>query len=96
MTTRGSIQWWPNLVPKEWRVCLFRACWDHGTPGDGKGYSRKVSVSLCLRPYEMWVGLRLVATNLDWDRFALINIVPMVQVRIHSKWAYGGSFVSRI
>lgn len=55
------VQWMPNVIRDERRVCLTRIRWEHGTPGDGVGHSNKVSVSLMAgfrvgidREYQAW------------------------------------------
>ena len=95
-TCKFSMQWWPNIVRKQWRICLSRICWDIGTPGISPGYSCKFSLSLCFRPREFWIGIRTEKTTLDWDKFVFINLLPTIQIRLHLKYAYGGSFVSQL
>jgi hypothetical protein len=75
------VQWLPNLIREERRICLTRVRWEHGTPGDGVGHSNKVSVSLCAsfrfgieRGYERWI-YRIGPLRIHWLR-AWGGIIP--------------------
>lgn len=61
---------WPKLR-------LFRVAWEHGSVGDGNGYSRKISVAL--RP-------RLWSYGRGWDSLR----VCILGVELHTKRNYGG------
>lgn len=87
---RFSMQWKPNLMYDEHRLCLTRICWNRGVPGDG-GCSYKVSVSICWKWQDLWVGM-FIRPEL-WGFIAWICVIPCLPIRIHFKRAYGGSFV---
>jgi len=59
---------------------LFRVCWENGEPGDGVGYSNKLSVGLSPR----WFG---------WLRQTLGDLeVYLLGLRVHYSRSYGGRF----
>lgn len=86
-----KIQWKPNLISKENRICLTRICWNHGIVGDGVGYSRKISISICWKLQDFWVGAFWLRGH--YELFTWICFIPCVPIRIHSMTSYGGSFV---
>ncbi len=51
---RVRVQWIPNFIHSEKRLCLTRIRWENGKPGFG-GYSSKLSISLCLA----WLPIRI-------------------------------------
>ena len=68
-----------------------RFCRNFGNVGDGKGYSRKLSVKLLFEPRDIWVGIY-------WDKkdesiFVYICVVPCFPVRIHRRISFGGRFI---
>ena len=88
---RFAIQKRPNLIPPERRLVLTRIYWNRGTPGDGKGYSTKVSLSLCFQWKMLWIGLS-VEPEL-WGCIVHLCLLPCLPIRIHWKRSYGGSFI---
>jgi len=86
----ARIQWKPNYIPSEKRLCLTRIRWERGTVGDGKGYSSKLSVSLILEPRDVWVGLYWKCdtfTKTVW--LCLLPCLP-IRIKLHKSW--GGIF----
>lgn len=61
------------------KLRLFRVIWDHGTVGDGQGYSNKVAVSLVPRLFGL---LR------DWDGWRL----TIAGLQVHRLKSWGGRF----
>lgn len=88
---RFAIQWRPNLIRKERRLVLTRVYWNWGTPGDGKGVSCKVSVSLCWKWQDLWIGLCLKPEL--WGFIAYLCLLPCLPIRVHLKRAYGGRLI---
>jgi hypothetical protein len=87
------IQWKPNVIRKQKRICLTRLRWETGKPGDGKGYSNKLSISLCWVPGDIWVGVYIrPKRSLCYERFIYICVIPCLPIRIHKMKAYGGIF----
>lgn len=88
---RFAMQWKPNLIKSERRLVLTRIYWNRGTPGDGKGYSTKFTVSLCFAWYDIWIGL-FIKREL-WGCIAYLCLLPCLPIRFHWKRSYGGSFI---
>ncbi len=87
------LQWRPNFIGPERRLCLTRVYWNRGTPGDGKGYSTKISVSLCWRWRLFFVGAFFPPqTSLD-DTMLWLCLLPCLPIRIHLLRSWGGSFI---
>ena len=87
-----KIQWRPNWILEERRLCLTRLKWNCGTVGDGKGYSVKLSISLKWEPRDMWIGLFWCRKfYMHW--FAWIVLIPCLPIRIHYQRSHGGRFV---
>jgi hypothetical protein len=85
---RFALQWRPNWIRPERRLVLFRLYWERGTCGDGKGYSAKLSLSLCLSWRSLFVGLSL---RPEWRGFlAWLCVVPCLPLRLHLVRSYGG------
>ena len=65
---------------------------NHGDVGDGKGYSRKLSLKLLFEPRDLWVGLY-------WKRegrehlFLYVCPIPTLCLRIHIARSWGGRYV---
>lgn len=85
------IQWLPNLVPQERRVCLTRIRWETGAVGDGKGYSSKLSVSLILEPRDLWIGLFWEAKGTH-ERSWYLCLIPCLPIRFKLVRSFGGIF----
>jgi|SRR5947209_147364 len=88
---RFAVQWRPNLIPPERRLVLTRIYWNRGTPGDGKGYSAKFTVSLCWQWRDLWVGLSLKPERAGW--IAWLCLLPCLPIRFHLLRSYGGSLI---
>jgi hypothetical protein len=88
---RFGVQWRPNLIRREKRLVLTRIYWNRGTPGDGVGYSTKVSLSLCWAWYDLWVGL-FIHRELH-GAILYLCLLPCVPIRIHWQRAYGGRYI---
>lgn len=87
---RTRVQWMPNLVCSENRICLTRIRWERGTVGDGKGYSSKLSVSLIWEPRDIWIGLY-------WDTSVnatvwYLCLLPCLPLRFKLVKSWGGIF----
>lgn len=85
---RFRVQRWPNLIREERRLCLTRICWNVGTPGDGKGYSCKLSFSLAWDWKDIVLGARVFPEL--WGFILRVYFLPCLALRIHFKRAYGG------
>lgn len=86
----ARVQWIPNLVRYENRICLTRIRWERGTVGDGKGYSSKLSVSLIWEPRDIWIGLY-------WDtsvnaKVWYLCLLPCLPIRFKLVKSWGGIF----
>lgn len=89
------IQWKPNFIKSEKRLCLTRIRWETGTVGDGKGYSSKLSISLMWEPRDMWVGLfwdKKVWTTSVPERTWYFCLIPCLPIRLKLVRAWGGIF----
>ena len=62
-------------------ICLFRVFWERGEPGDGFGYSNKLSFGLSPR----WFGWVRESWSVDFELYLL-------GLRIHYARSYGGRF----
>lgn len=90
MKKKLRIQWIPNWVKSERRLCLTRIRWERGKVGDGKGYSCKLSVSLIWEPRDIWIGL-------FWDkkhseRTWYLCLLPLLPIRFKLLKSFGGIF----
>lgn len=84
------IQWQPNYIASERRLCLTRLRWERGEVGDGDGYSAKLSVSVCWKWQDMWIGLFVKPEVYGW--LAWICILPCLPIRLSYQRSYGGRF----
>lgn len=85
------IQRWLNVISRERRICLTRLRWERGKVGDGKGYSAKLSISLCFEPRDLWVGLFWSPSgHQEW--MAWLCLLPALPIRVHFQRSYGGVF----
>lgn len=87
------IQWIPNLVRSERRICLTRLVWEMGKVGDGKGTSNKVSFSLAFKPKYFCVGIVAATRQEAWSQFQkaiYIVFLPCIALRINITRAWGG------
>lgn len=81
----------PNVIRRERRICLTRIAWERGSPGDGKGYSTEVSISLCWKPEMAFFGVYHRPDG-AYYRLVYLCLIPFFPVRIHWTRSYGGSF----
>ncbi len=87
---RFAVQLRPYYMRQEKRLVLARFFWRRGTVGDGKGYSAKFSISICLAWYDLWIGL-FYKKEL-WGGILYLCLLPCLPIRFHLKRAYGGHF----
>ncbi len=59
---------------------LFRVCWETGTPGDGVGYSSKLSLAMSPNWFRV----------LTWERDD--KELYLLGLRVHHRRSYGGRF----
>lgn len=71
---------------------IVRVIWDTGTPGDGKGYSSKLSFKFQFVPRDLWIGAYWNRKGLRGEWTAWICLVPCLPLRIRMRRAYGGRF----
>lgn len=86
------IQWIPNLIRSERRICLTRIRWERGAPGTG-GYSAKLSISLCFMPEDFWIGVfwkRRTKNELTHRGTIYLCLFPMLPLRIKLIKTWGG------
>src|SRR4051794_10057978 len=75
------------------RICFSRIRWESGVPGDGVGHSNKLSISVCWKPQDLWVGAYFEGPKhqSSSDRFTLyVCIIPCLPIRIKHVRSYGG------
>jgi len=84
---RPRIQWRPNWMANERRLCLTRIRWEHGEVGAG-GYSAKLSISVQFIPHDVLIGLHWKPKL--WGFLVWICIIPCLPIRLHFKRSYGG------
>lgn len=85
------VQWKPNLVRYEKRICLTRIRWERGAVGvAGGGYSAKLSVSLCWVPQDLWVGAFWRKGDGGWSLW--LCVLPCLPLRVKLVKSYGGIF----
>ena len=73
-------KWVGRYSPPERMLRLGRVMWESGTPGDGHGYSVKLSAAV-------WpVAFRMKRARGEFD-------ATLLGVRVHMKRAYGGKYV---
>ena len=89
---RFAVQCRPNWIGPEKRLVLTRLYWNRGTPGDGKGYSVKLSLSLCFAWYDLWVGAFLKTKGRD-GFILFLCLLPCLPLRVHYQRSYGGRFI---
>lgn len=89
---RVRIQWWPNLVRAEKRICLTRIRWESGGPVGvrGGGCSNKLSVSVIWEPRDAWVGLYWNKTRSETSVY--VCILPFLPIRFKHIQSWGGVF----
>lgn len=88
------IQLKPNYISQERRICLARLRWERGDVGDGKGYSVKLSISLCWKVQDAWVGLFWKKHDFNPSNgwMAWICLLPCLPIRLSCQRSYGGKF----
>lgn len=90
------IQFPPNLIWAERRLCLTRIRWENGVFGvRGGGYSAKLSISLCFVPEDLWVGVfwkRRLKKEVTNRGTVFICLIPMLPIRIKLVKTWGGSY----
>lgn len=95
------IQWLPNLVRSERRLCLTRLRWETGTGptyrmSDGQvaravwpnGYSQKLSISIQWNLEDFWIGAfwkRECSELTVW-----VCLLPCLPIRFHYTRSHGG------
>ena len=87
------IQWVPNIVKGERRICITRIRWENGKVGDGIGYSAKLSVSLCFISEDFWIGAfwKRRQPKEVTDRGTLyFCLIPMLPLRVKLVKSWGG------
>lgn len=86
---RPRVQWRPNWMGQERRLCLTRIRWERGTPGiPGGGYSAKLSLSLQFMPRDWVLGIKWKPEL--WGFIASLFLLPCLSLRVHLKRSYGG------
>jgi hypothetical protein len=83
------IQKVPNMIWDEKRLCLTRLRWERGPVGFG-GTSNKVSISIQLKPQDLWVGAFWKRSEGGWTVW--ICLLPCLPIRIHWVKSYGGIY----
>ena len=64
---------------------------NHGTVGDGKGFSRRWSLRLLWEPRDAWVGVYWTKGQIhEW--FFYVCLLPCLPLRFHYMRSYGGIF----
>jgi hypothetical protein len=88
------IQWLPNVILQQRRICLTRLRWERGVVGDGHGYSAKLSISLCWKLQDMWIGVfwRRHDCNPTNGWLAWFCLLPCLPIRLSYQRSYGGTF----
>lgn len=92
------IQWMPNLVKSEKRICLTRIRWESMKPMNTheiRQASHKLSISLCWKWQDLWVGAFWKGPIYPGagDRFTLwICLLPCLPIRIKLNRTFGGIF----
>jgi hypothetical protein len=84
------IQWLPNVVRGERRICLTRIRWERGIVGDGQGYSCKLSLGVKFEPRDTYVGLAWFGGSSGW--LAHVCVLPCLPLRVNFVKSYGGRF----
>lgn len=65
--------------------------WNHGSVGDGLGYSNRISIRLLWEPRDIWIGVYW-NTNGTKELFIYICLLPCLPLRIHRQKSFGGIF----
>ncbi len=87
------VQWKPNYIKPERRLCLTRLRWETNGGPNGKpvgGHSNEVSVSLVFLLADLWVGAFWKTELWGWTLY--LCLIPCFPLRIHRKRSYGGRF----
>lgn len=84
------IQWKPNLIREQSRVCLTRLRNESGQVGDGKGYSWMLSLSLCWAWRDVWIGAYIKPESNGW--IVYLCVLPCLPIRLHYQRSYGGIY----
>lgn len=87
------VQWVPNIVWSERRICLTRIRWEMGKVGDGHGTSNKISFSLAFKPKYLCLGVVCAPRQDAWSQFQkafYIVFLPALALRINITRAWGG------
>lgn len=84
----------PNLVPSEKRICLTRIRWEKGEVGTSdtrRGYSAKLSLSLCFVPRDAWIGAFWKRVSIfEWCMW--VCLIPCFPLRIKLVKSWGGIY----
>lgn len=92
------VQLMPNVIRSERRICLTRVCWESikpmcHPPGVPHQASHKLSVSLCWKWQDLWVGAFWQGAKFPeaGDRYTLwICLIPCLPIRIKLIQTFGG------
>lgn len=86
------VQYIPNLVSSENRICLTRIRWESGgRPGLDRGaYSAKLSISLCFVPEDFWVGAFWKTKSVHEPFTLWVCLIPFLPIRFKMVRAFGG------
>jgi hypothetical protein len=74
----------PHLIKREKRLLLTRIRWKCGKVRGGKKYSIKLSISLCWKFQDMWIGIfwrKQQHEILTW-----ICLLPCLPIGLHLMW----------
>lgn len=90
------VQWIPNLIRSERRICLTRIRWTivggYHLPEGPFLRSFKLSISIVFEPRDLWIGLFRKHSSEIESSFWYVCLLPMIPIRFHLKRAWGGIF----
>ena len=86
------IQLIPNIMWDENRLCLMRLrINNYSNYATSKPMGRKMSISVCWRPKEFWIGCRTQREAKD-SLFVFVSVLPCFPLRIHLQRSFGGCY----
>ena len=80
----------PIMQTGQSRLCLTRLIRNYPASQPGEVRGRKLSISICFKPQDLWIGAFWKREH--FDLFIWICLIPCVPIRLHFQRTYGGFY----